>query len=145
MTKIKLKFRFRFSMQQSAGKHGTEHCPLARVIRKMPGNNRPQIVIENRNILLTVNVSINWDECSYSKVGNTAPKHSCLYLGQHHQSGWSRFFVSTNLYFRFITKNDLSPVVFNRPVYFRPTKSKSSFQIEQICCNFLGHRPAFET
>jgi hypothetical protein len=40
------------------------------------GNNRPQIVNKNRNILLTVNVSSNWGECSYSKVGNTSPKHS---------------------------------------------------------------------
>jgi hypothetical protein len=39
----------------------------------------PQIVIENRNIVLTVNVSINWSECPYSKVGNTGRKHRDMY------------------------------------------------------------------
>jgi len=131
-----------------------------RVICKMPDNNRPQIVIENRNILLTVNISINWGEscCPYSKVGNTAPKHTDNFTFKslfgttpsqggavHPSSSIHTFFVSTNLYSRIITKNYLSPVVFNGPVYFRPKKSKSSFSIEWTYRNFLGHRPAFET
>ena len=69
MPKVKQAFRFRISMQSSAGKHGTGQWPW--IICKMPDNNRPQIVIESRNILLTVNVSINWGACPYSKVGNT--------------------------------------------------------------------------
>ena len=72
MAKVKQTFRFLFSMQTSAGKHGTGHWP--RIICKMP-----QIVIENRNIVLTVNVSINWSECPYSKVGNTGRKHRDMY------------------------------------------------------------------
>jgi hypothetical protein len=35
------------------------------------------------------------------------------------------------------SKDDLSPVVFNGPVYFRPTKSKSSFPIEWTYRNFF--------
>ena len=57
--------------------NGTEHWP--RIICKMPDNNRSHIFMENRNILLIVNVSINWGERPYSKVGNTGNtgrKHS---------------------------------------------------------------------
>jgi len=81
MAKVKLKFHRRFSMYICSSPPGNMarsivllQSPL--VICKMPGNKRPHFVIENRNILLTVNVSINWGECAYSKVGNTTPKHS---------------------------------------------------------------------
>ena len=52
-------------------------CRMARSIdHGLFAKCRSHIFIENRNILLTVNVSINWGECPYSKVGNTGRKHS---------------------------------------------------------------------
>ena len=76
MAKVKIKFGFPCSSLLGSMAWSIVLLQSSRVICKMTGNNRPQIVNKNRNILLTVNVSSNWGECSYSKVGNTSPKHS---------------------------------------------------------------------
>jgi hypothetical protein len=69
----------------------------------LPDNNRSHIVIKNRYILLTVNVSINWSECPHSKVGNTVRKHRLfvgllfLSLQNKYVSDPNKTFPGTNL------------------------------------------------
>ena len=65
------KIKIWFSVFHEAWHGALSSCKVHGLFTK-----KSQIVIENQN-----NVSINWSECAYSKVGNTSPNHSqALYV-----------------------------------------------------------------
>ena len=161
MAKVKLKFRFRFSMQQSAGKHNTEHCPLAKSTGYLQNAWQQQVSNCHRESKYTSHLMFPSNGVSVPTAKQVIQPQDIaenftflsLFGTTPTQSGWSRSsFFHTDIFLSAPISTFVSSLImilaqsFSTDQFTVDLQNRSRFSpIECTYRTFLGHMPAFET